>query len=307
MTDVATSATPAPAPQNPPKKSSLGKKILKLFALLLILFVIGLVVLFLNLNTLVRAGVVRGGQYATDQTTSLDSADLSFSKGSLALNGLDIDNLKGYSAPKILSMKNCAVTVDSGSIFTHTVSVPSITIAGLEVTLEQNGMKNNLNDLMDVIQKKTPATGNAQNSSPGKELKIGVIKMTGTIVHVRANPVNMDLNLPDLEITDPTNPDGRPMKIADLMGKILVLVGKQIVENPQIPGDIKGAMKNVTAVVDNLKGELDKGVKTFATDLQNVTKNLPDAGKGIQDASKGLQDAGKNLGNLFNQNKQQGK
>src|SRR6185369_15851427 len=111
-----TVATDAPASPTPPapRKSSLGKKILKLFLVLFVLFIIALVILFLNLNTLIAMGVVRGGKYATDQDTALKAANLSFSNGTLALNEMEINNLPGYTSPKILMMKSCSTTVESG-------------------------------------------------------------------------------------------------------------------------------------------------------------------------------------------------
>jgi hypothetical protein len=267
------------------------KWILRITLGLFALIIVAVIVLFLSLNTLVRWGVIRGGEHATGQNTSLSLANLSLSGGTLQLDGLEIDNLKdkGYSAPKILTMKSCSTKVQSSSVFSHTVVVDEINLDGLEVTLEQNGMKNNLNDLMEIIKKNTAATGDTQNASPGKDLKIGVIKITNSKVHLRANPLNMDIDLPALEMIDPMNPDGRPMKIADLVGKILLQLSKQIMENPQIPGNIKDAMKSVDALVKQLGPQLDKEMKIINKDLkglQDATKNFKDPGKALQ----GLQD-----------------
>jgi len=62
--------------------------------------------------------------------------------------------------------------VKPSSLLTHTVQVDSIAIEGLEITVEQNGMRNNLNDLLATVQGQTAATGNAANTPPGKELKM---------------------------------------------------------------------------------------------------------------------------------------
>ena len=142
-------------------------------------------------------------------------------------------------------------------------------------------------------------------------MRIGKLSLTGTKVHVRANvgvPISLDLDLPPMAIEDPTNPDGRPLKIADLVGKILLHISKQIVEDPQIPGNIKEGMKNVQVIVNNLRGELDKDVTVFSQDdrrFEDAAKHMDV--KGMQDAGKSMQDAGKNLGNMFNQNKQPAK
>lgn len=303
-------ASSSPAATSPPPRRSMGKTLLRLFVGLFAVLVIALLLLFLNLNSLVRAGVVRGGQHATEQNTDLLSAALSLSQGTLQLNTLDIANPKDYQAPKLLTMKSCDVIVQSSSILSSEVYIPEIAIQGLELTLEQNGNRNNLAEIMEIVKKNTAAADKASSkTSPGKTLKIGKLSLAGTKVHVRANlgvPFSLDLDLPPLVITDPTNPDGRPMKIADLVGKILLHISRQIVENPQIPGDIRNNMKNVEALVNNLRGELDKNVKVMTQNLQQLqdaAKNLDP--KALQDAGKNLQDAGKNIGNLFNQNKDQ--
>jgi len=54
-------------------------------------------------------------------------------------------------------MKNCNVSVDPGSLFSSTVVVNQIDISGLEIYLEQNGARNNLGELLDIMKKKSPA------------------------------------------------------------------------------------------------------------------------------------------------------
>jgi hypothetical protein len=310
MTDTPTPPAPAPAPA---KKRSWGRFILRSFLVLLLLIVIAVGILFFSADSLVRAGVVRGGEYATDQKTALELAKLSFFGGSLDLSKLDIQNLqdsaKSYKEPNILTMQACNVVVDPGSLLTNTIVVKSIDIRGLEVTLEQNGMKNNLSDLMEIIKKKTPAAAtpasqqaSTQPDAPGRQLKIEKLRMTGTKVHLRGM-LKMDLDLGPIALDDPTNPDGRPMKIADLMSKILIHVAQQIVNNPQIPADFKNGMKNVSALVDSMGKDLQKGLNDATKGLQDAGKNLQDASKGLQDAGKNLQDAGKGLQNLLGGNK----
>ena len=307
------------------KRRSWGRIIFRSFLVLFLLIVLAIGILFLSADGLVRAGVVRGGRFATDQETALQLAKLSFMGGSLNLSQLDIHNLSDYKEKNILSMQGCDVVVNSGSLFTNTIVISSVDIRGLEVTLEQNGMKNNLADLIEIIKKKTPAAASsssaqpssAQSDTPGRQLKIEKLRMTGTKVHIRTSikELNMDLDLGPIELDQPTNPDGRPMKIADLMSKILIHVAQQILDNPKLPGDIKNQMKNVTALVDNMRKDLDKdlkGLKDLANvknlqdlgkNVQDLGKNLPDVGKSLPDAGKGLQDAGKGLQNLLGGNK----
>lgn len=312
MTDTA--ATPAPSSPAPARrKRSIIGILLKLFVALVVLIIVGLVVLYFLRNALVRMGVERGGHYATQQETSLGLADLALFNGKLDLSKLDIANIKKnasdntYQQPNILTMNSCNVVVQPKSLFTDTVVVDSIKIDGLELTLEQNGSRNNLNDLMDILKQQTPASGANTNTSPGKQLKINALDLTGIKVHIRAKPLpDMDLDLGDIHMEDPTNPDGRPMKIADLIGKILIHLSQQIVNNPALPGELKANMKNVTALVNNLQKDLNKDLKGVGQQLQDLSKNPQQAIQNLT-TNKSVQDATKGLQNLLNQNKNNSK
>jgi hypothetical protein len=312
MTDTTSPGTPAPATPPTPapkKKRSLGRLVLKLFGVLVLLIIVGLAAVYFLRNTFVRSGVVYGGQYATDQTTALEAAELSVFGGNLDLSTMKIANPAngGYKEPQFLTMKDCAVQVDTGTLLSNTIVVDNIHISGLEIYLEQNGAKNNLAEIMDIIKKKTSAadTGTAGSpntpQAPGRSLKINHLVLANTKVHLRGI-ISMDLDLGPIQIDEPTNPDGRPMKIADVIGKVLLHVCQQIVNNPQLPGDFKNGLKDVSKLVDNLKGNLDKGLKDLSKNLGNV-KNLQEAGKNLEnlgkDGTKGLQDMGKGLQNLI--------
>ena len=94
------------------------------------------------------------------------------------------------------------------------------------------------------------------------------------------------------------------MKPHDKEAQKQAQTSRQIVNNPQIPGQLKDGMKNVTALVNNLQGDLNKELKSLPGNLQDLGKNLPDAGKGLQNMGNNLQNLGKNLPNPFNNNQQ---
>ncbi len=289
MSPQSSAVPPAPTAK---KKAGAGKWILRIFLALVVLIMVGLVALYFGRNPLVIAGVERGGEFATSQKTALTDANLAIFQGALTLNGLNIANPQGagYQGANFLTMKTCAVTMEPGSVLTDTVVVDRIDIDGLDITLEQNGVKSNLSDIMDAINKNTASTGNSSNTSPGKKLKIGEVSITNIMVHVHAAPLpSLDLNLGSINIADPTNPDGRPMKIADLMGKILLHISQNILNNPAIPGQLKDSLKNVSAILNNVQGDLQKELKGI-----NL-KGLP--GLGTAPGGNPLQDLGKNLQN----------
>lgn len=297
-TSQSSAVPPAPAAK---KKAGAGKWILRIFLALVVLIGVGLVALYFGRNPLVIAGVERGGQYATSQKTALTDANLALFQGALTLNGLNIANPQGYSDPNFLTMKSCSVTMEPGSVLSDTVVIDRIDIDGLNITLDQNGVKgSNLSDIMDAINKNTASTGNSSNSSPGKKLKIGEVSLTNIMVHIHAAPLpNLDLNLGNINIADPTNPDGRPMKIADLIGKILLHISENILNNPQIPGQLKDSLKDVSSILNNVQGDLQKELKGInLKDLPGL--GTAPGGNPVQGLGKDLQNGGKGLQNLFN-------
>jgi hypothetical protein len=255
------------------------KWILRIAIAFLMLVVIGLVAIYFSLDSLVRYGVERGATQATGQTTSLHSASVSIFGGTLELSGLDVDNPTGYSSAKIFAMKDCKASAQIGSLFTNDVVIPEIDIDGLEVTIEQNGLKSNLSDVLNVSKSTTPAAGGSTAPTPpGRNIHVGVIKLTGTIVHLSAMGQTLPLALGPIEIQDPMNPDGRPMKMADVVAKILVNVAQQIANDPRIPDVLKAGINQANALAGN------------------VTKLLQDNSKGVEEKAK---DIGQNIGGLF--------
>jgi hypothetical protein len=304
MSDTPAPATPA-APT--PKKRSLGRRILRLFGILVVLFIVGLVVLYFMRNSLVVVGVQTAGRFATDQTTILKAADLSLAGGSLDLSQLQIDNPtkdQPFKEPVFLTMKNCNVSVDTGTLLSNTIVVPQIDISGLEITIEQQGAKNNLAVLMDIMKQKSaaasppakagaPAPKSNAPEAPGRSLKISQIRLASTKVHLRG-AVPMDLDLGTITIKDPTNPDGRPMKAADVMVTVLLNVAQGVVGNPQLPPEFKNGLADVSKFVANL--DLGGTINQAGQALQGVTSQ---AGGAVNDLGKGVDDLSKGLGGLL--------
>ncbi len=255
------------------------KWILRLSLAATALLLLAVLALYLSMDGLVRYGVERGANHATQQTTSLQSAKVSIANGTVSLVNLDISNPPAYGPTKFLTMQNCTIAASISSLFTSTVQVDSITISGLQLSLQQNGLKSNLQDILAACQSTTPAAGgSAAPTAPGKTLNIHVITLSGTKVDVNALGQHFSLDLGPIELKEPTNPDGRPMKIADVVAKVLVNVAQQIAQNPQIPAALKNGLGDINKVVGNV------------TDLIN-DPNLRDKAKNI----------GQNIGGLFKQ------
>ncbi len=256
------------------KKKWILRSIIALAALLLL----ALLILYLSLDGIIRSGVERGATNSTGQPSSLDSAKLSLSAGTLELAGLAIDNPPNYSKSKMISMHDFKSSAQISSLFTNDVILPEIDIDGLDILLEQNGLNSNLSEILNHSKSTTPAAGGSSAPTPpGRNIHVGIIKLTNTKVHLAALGQSTTLDLGPIEIKDPTNPDGRPMKIADVVSKILINVANQIAQNPQIPEALRGSITQVQGIAADLKN-LEKSdskiVNTLAEDLSQVLYSL---------------------------------
>jgi len=255
----------------------------------LVLIVIGLVVLYLSINGLIRSGVQTVATGAVGEPTTLDSANLALFSKNLTLSGLTIANPKDFSAPQFLTLGSVSVSVQPSSLMGDTVVVEDIVIDNLHVTIEQNSLKNNLKQILDQVQKQTAATAAApesgSTSSGGKKLKIGSIKLTNTQVTIKTSGIpgvkdtEGTAKVKEMSITDPTNPDGRPMKIADLIGKVLVQVVQAASEDTG--GTFGDALKSTTGFLQgsDLSKQFGQGAKSLGGVLD---KGLGGAAKGLE-------------------------
>jgi hypothetical protein len=251
------------------------KWILRITIAFFALVLIALVAIYFSLNGLVRLGVERGATRATGQTTSLHAAAVSIFGGTLQLSGLDVDNPTGYSSAKLFAMKDCQASAQISSLLTNDVIIPSIAIDGLEVTIEQNGLKSNLTDVLNLSKSSTPAAGgSAAPTPPGRNIHVGVIELTNTLVHLNAVGQTLTLNLGPIEIDDPTNPDGRPTKIADIVAKILVNVAQQIANDPHIPEALRAGINAANALTGNITQLLKDNSKDLGEKAKDLSQNL---------------------------------
>ena len=251
------------------------KWILRSTLALIVLLLLAILILYLSLDGLIRSGVERGATHSTGQPASLSSAKLSLSAGTLELAGLAIDNPPTYSKSKMISMHDFKSSAQISSLFTNDVIIPEIDIDGLDILLEQNGLNSNLADILDHSKQSTPAAGGSSAPTPpGRNIHIGLIKLTNTKVHLAALGQSTTLDLGPIEIKDPTNPDGRPMKIADVVSQILLHVANQIAQNPQIPEPLRNSITQAQALATDLQNLSKSDGKNITTQAEHLSQDV---------------------------------
>src|SRR5689334_21657429 len=106
---VTTAGAPAPEPRR--KRGIIGR-IIKWTVLLLLLLVVGVgVILWINLNRIVKHTVETQASAQLQLKTELNSAALSIFGGSVNLNDLTIASPEGFAAPQMFRLTNADVNV----------------------------------------------------------------------------------------------------------------------------------------------------------------------------------------------------
>ncbi len=242
---------PTPAPPSPtpaPKKAGAGRWILRTLLGLFLLILLALVILYFSIDGIIRSKVQAAAANSTGQTTALASAKLQLS-GTLTLNGLDIHNPAGFTSANFVQVPKTVISVQPSSLLSNTLIVHDIEIDGLTLTLEQNGLKNNLADILAFTHQQaadTAATTGSGQAGKSKQLDIAKLRLTNVTVIASGFGVQQTLKLQPIEMDHPTDPDGRLMKVADLTARILEQVATQIATNPQLPPALRKGLGDVS-------------------------------------------------------------
>ncbi|MCM8536702.1 MAG: hypothetical protein NE334_12260 [Lentisphaeraceae bacterium] len=256
------------------------KKAKKIVGVLIGLLVVGLVVGYFFLGSIISTGVETVGPKLTKGDVKLDSASLSIF-GSGGIKGLEIGNPKNgdFSSPFAFKMGSVDVSVQIGSVTSDKIVVNSIIVDGAELCWEGMAGSNHQQILENIQEFAGPAEekteeGEKPSEEPGKEksLEIKLFKMTNTKIHLYGFGKKLtEITLPDFEKEGIGSDTEGGMKMSDSIGVLYAsMLGSitQFLENSKsVLGDSWGALsesgsKAVDSVKEGTKGVVD-GIKNI--------------------------------------------
>lgn len=224
------------------------------------LVLITLVVFYLSIDSIIRTRVEAAAADGLGQPATLSAARLAVLSGRLTLSDLKARNPAGFSTPQFLSLDRCTITIQARSLLGNTVRVEDLTIDGLNLIVEQNQLKNNLQDVLQHLREHN------KNSAGGKDLDIGKVRLTNTALTIALQNIpgvrneTRTYKLAAIEMDHPTNPDGRLMKFSELTARVLAQIAAQASDDSQIDPNVRAVLKTISAALDN--------------DLPNTIKSL---------------------------------
>lgn len=219
------------------------KKLLIGLVVLVVVAGIGVYVLLLYADSLVRAGIEQASTQATGQKTTLASAHVAILSGSLTLDQLTISNPTGFDNPLIFRMGDAQAQVTLASLLEETIEIPLIRLEHIQLNLIRNNKgEQNLKVILDRLRSMAdagqkpgePRTEPRTDAKPGKQFIIR--KLVIDDVHIRIEGYGskqQQFKLPPIVLENIGSTTGRGVVIQDLAGIVLREITKQMLENPQ--------------------------------------------------------------------------
>lgn len=107
----------------------------------------------LFVDSLVKAGVERGGTLALGVETSLDEASIGLFSGRFTLQGLTIANPPGFAAPDFFSMRATDLELPISELLKPSITIPSLVLDGISLDLERNSQGTNYDAILENLQR----------------------------------------------------------------------------------------------------------------------------------------------------------
>ena len=240
-------------------------------AVILLVLIVGI---YLFGAGMIKAEVEKVASSTLGVQVTVKNIGLSIMREQVTIKGLVVKNPPGYVNETLLELGDGVLNLDIGSLMRDTVKIHLIKLDGAKLTIEQKGLSNNLNEILDKLPKEekstTPKTG-----KPGKNLTVTKLEVTNTNVRVKLLPIPGKSDTVSLKL-DPIVMEnlGTDKKLSTAM-----LVSKFI-------GALAAGVAKQGAGV--LPDDMVKGIGSTLSKTTELGKGATEAGKNAVEGIKGI-------------------
>ena len=242
-------------------------KIIKLaVAAVVIVLVIGVIAFHTFSGSIIKAGVEKAAAKTLKVGVDINDISLSILGGSVAINGLIINNPPGYTYKNLLELNKTNIAVNIRSLMQDTVHIKEVKLDGMDLVVEQKGFSNNLQEIL----KGLPSAKDQQGQpAAGKKLVIDNLEITNIRVKVKLLPMpgkadTIPLNLAPIKMTN-LGGDNK-LDTAKLSAKIMVAITEGIAKQGAglLPDDMLKTMNaSLGQLTDVGKAAVEEGKKAI--------------------------------------------
>lgn len=300
------------------------KKLKRIVIVLLLLVVIAAVAAYFYIDTLAKTGIERGATYALGVDTTVDGVSVGIFSGQFGMDGLNVANPQGYTAPHFLDLGRGELDVTLGQLMKEKIQVTRLSFKDVDVHLEKAGGKANYAVIMENLEKLEAKDDETieDESDTQKKFVFDLIEIENITVHVNLTPelqglspavgdlTRLDVNIPRLTLKNVGSDSEQGALIAEVADVVIKAILQAAVAKGGLPPDMLADLQGRLAQLENIDklgmemaGQAIKDVqKKIGSEIDKITKDkakdlLKDNGKDL------LKDAGKGIGDLFNKDK----
>jgi hypothetical protein len=237
----------------------MGKRLSYIGIGIVVLLVVGVGILYLSLNRMIRSVVETYGPRATKSEITLGSVNVSPFSGNASLSNLIVGNPEGFKAPNALTLGAMRVSLDVNSVMSDTVAIREIVITAPEITYEVGPRGSNLAVLQKNVEEYT-GDGPSESAQPPaqtgrKQVSIDRLRIEKARLLVRAVPLQgepVTVALPDIELKD-IGKGSQGTSMAAVVEKVLEEISRHAAK-AVANVDVKGLADKARKEAEGVKG-----------------------------------------------------
>ena len=235
------------------------KKILIVFAAVVVLIAVGLFVLLSNMNSVVAKAIEKHGSEVTQTSVTVSGVDISLREGRGSIKGLKVESPDGFEVRAAFSLGDITLDIDIQSLRDDPIIIDEIRILAPVVRVEatETGVTN-IDELRKSVQASAGGTSGGDGGSSGQKKRIRIMKFVfekGSI-EIDATALGIEkrtIELPEIRLSDIGGSDGATAD--DITRIVLDAVAKKAAAEAAKAG-VKESIK--TKLGDEAKDLLNK-------------------------------------------------
>jgi hypothetical protein len=227
---------------------------------------------------MIKAVVEKTASSTLGVPVTVKSINLSILRGQVEIKGLVVKNPPGYANETLLELGDGIVNLDIGSLMSDTIKIQLVKLDDTKLTIEQKGLTNNLNEILDKLPKEEKEAA-PKTEKPGKNLTVNKLEITNTNVSVKLLPIpgksdTVSLKL-DTIVMENLGTD-KKLSVASLVSKVIGALASGI------------AKQGAGVLPDDMVKGLGSTLGKTAELGKDAVKSTTEAGKNVVEGVKGL-------------------
>ncbi len=283
------------------------KKVLKVLLGLVIVLVVLAVIAVIYIDNVAKAGIENGGKYALGVDTTVEDVDISLRKGQMEVRQLKVANPEGFSSPHLMNTASFNAQVDTGTVFSDSITVNHFLLDGLDVHIERQDGKSNIEAIMENIEKLKSGEEKPEDAGdkPTTKVKIDQMRITNVKAHFHlfGSDKAIRVEVPEIVLDGLSSDDPEGVALPELMRRVFpailsaVLNAAKDTVGPEALKGLQGDLVKLTESVGPAAAELVSEVGGQMGELiqEKLPNMLEGLGEGLQGVGEGIKDGGGGL------------